>query len=60
MRLANHLKDVLKIKCTSPKAPGISGLKGNLRIYISAKSLPIVQELVSKYMISSMLYKIGL
>jgi hypothetical protein len=42
-RLANHLRDVLKIKCTTPKAPGKSGLKGHARIYISAKSLPIVQ-----------------
>lgn len=59
-RLAEYLSIKFKIICTTPKAPGMLGYKGHLRIYISAKSVPIVRELVKKYMVPSMLYKIGL
>lgn len=60
IRLANYLKDQFKLKCTSPKAPGVLGVKGHLRIYISATSLPLLQYLVRPYMVPSMCYKIGL
>lgn len=59
IRLANYLRVNLGLKCTTPKAPGKLGLNGHLRIYISCTSLNLVQQLVSKYMVPSMLYKIG-
>jgi hypothetical protein len=60
IRLAVYLKTKFNLKCTTPKAPGNLGLNGHLRIYISAQSLILVQDLVSKHMVPSMLYKIGL
>jgi len=60
IRLANYLKHILKIQCTTPKAPGNLCVSGHLRIYISAKSVPLVRILVSKHMVPSMLYKLGL
>jgi len=60
IRLANHLIKVLKIKCTIPKALGILGESGHLRIYISAKSIPLVINLILKHMVPSMYYKLGL
>ena len=60
IRLTNYLTNTYNLKCTTHKAPGILGINGHLRIYISAKNLKLVQDLVSKYMVSSMLYKIGL
>jgi len=59
IRLANYLTNILK-KCTTPKAPGILGKSGHLRIYISAKSVPLVRDLVLKHMVPSMLYNLGL
>lgn len=60
IRLANYLTDTYKLKCTTPKAPSVLGKSGNLRIYISAKSVPLVRDLIKKYMVPSMLYKLGL
>lgn len=60
VRLAKHLTDKFGFKCTTPKAPGALGLKGHLRIYISAQNLELIRELVSKYFIPTLLYKIGL
>jgi len=60
IRLANYLTNILKIKCTTPKAPNILGKSGHLRIYISAKSVPLVRDLVLKHMVPSMHYKLGL
>lgn len=48
------------LQCTTPKAPGKLGKAGHLRLYISARSVPRVQELVGQYMVPSMQYKIGL
>lgn len=43
--------------CTIQKAPGKNL---NSRIYISAKSLPILRKLVQSHFHSSMLYKLGI
>jgi hypothetical protein len=59
IHLANYLK-INKKKCTTPKATGILGNSGHLRIYISAKSVPLVRDLVLKHMVTSMHYKLGL
>ena len=62
-RLAAYLTNKYSLKCTTQKAPkGKSELSNieNLRIYISATSLELVQTLVSKHMHPSFLYKIGL
>lgn len=62
-RLANHLTNIFKIKCTTPPPWGggvFLGESGHLRIYISAKSVPLVRDLIQKHMVPSMLYKLGL
>ena len=53
-----HLQDYIsnryKISCSIHK------FNGNYRIYILAKSVPIVQNIVIPYMHHSMLYKLGI
>lgn len=60
VRLQKHLINKMGLQCTTPKAPGKLGKAGHLRLYISARSVPRVQELVGQYMVPSMQYKIGL
>lgn len=60
LRLANHLRTVFNLKCTLPQAPGNLGLKGHVRIYISATSVELVRSLVLEFMVPSMFYKLGL
>ena len=55
-RLQAHLQDVLGIDCSLQK-----GHKADtFRVYIKVSSLPLVRELVSEFMVPSMLYKLGL
>lgn len=56
IRIADHLNKVLGIECTTQKGPK----PDNLRVYIRASSVPLVRKLVSKYMVTEMLYKLGL
>jgi len=52
--LAKYLKDRYKISCSIHKA------NGRFRIYILAKSVPIISNLVVPFMHKSMLYKLGI
>ena len=56
--LLEVLKEKFNLNCTIQKAPGKS--LNRFRIYISAKSVPLLQKLVKSYFNSSMLYKLGL
>lgn len=53
-RLVNYLTERYKIKCTIHK------VNGRYRIYILAKSVKIVRDLVLPFMHDSMLYKLGI
>lgn len=52
--LAEYLKDRYKISCSIHKA------NGRFRIYILAKSVPIISNFVAPFMHKSMLYKLGI
>ena len=52
-RLTHYLMDRYNLKCSIHKAGG------NLRIYILAKSVETVKNLVLPFMHKSMLYKLG-
>ena len=52
------LTEKFNLRCTIQKAPGES--LDRFRIYISAKSVPLLRDLVQSYFHSSMLYKLGL
>lgn len=56
--LISVLQEKFNLNCTIQKAPGKS--LDRFIIYISAKSVPLLQKLVKSYFSSSMLYKLGL
>lgn len=56
--LRSVLQEKFNLRCTIQKAPGKS--LNRFRIYISAKSVPLLRELVQSFFNSSMLYKLGL
>ena len=53
-RLAGYLTESYNIRCSIHKS------NGNHRIYILAKSVQTVRDLVLPYMHDSMLYKLGI
>ena len=55
LRLLNVLIIRYELNCSLHKKRS-----GQYRIYISSKSMPLLRSIVSPYMHSSMLYKIGL
>ena len=56
--LLSVLQEKFKLSCTIQKAP--SKILNRFRIYISAKSLPVLRKLVKSNFHPSMLYRIGL
>jgi hypothetical protein len=60
VKLAAYLTTRYNLACTTPKAPGKLGKLGHKRIYIKKSSVESVRALVLPYMLSSMLYKLGL
>lgn len=54
IHLTKYLKDRYKISCSIHKA------NGRFRIYILAKSVPIISNIVAPFMHKSMLYKLGI
>ena len=53
-RLVDYLTDRYKIRCTIHK------INGRYRIYILAKSVQVVVDLILPYMHETMLYKLGI
>lgn len=53
-RLVDYLKNKYNIKCTIHK------INGRYRIYVLAKSVQVVIDLVLPYMHETMLYKLGI
>ena len=56
--LISVLQNKFNLICTIQKAPGKNIHR--FRIYISAKSLPVLRSLVQSYFDPSMLYKLGI